>query len=496
MISRPESGHLKLIPCIFVLLALAGSADSATADVGALLNEIAPPAGESGVAGILWGIAAEESFATSFLESVDSRQIVLADTLLAVLRMSEPQMRELLPRLHVISDFGPPPGERDPAWADVRWAGVRWYRRILDLVEEGRDQRARQDLDEAMFTVDRPQPAEMGGLVRILVEWWADRGLDPALTHHRPPRDPAVRVLEAAAALPTADEPHPGLSLLMAMDSDPVVRERVLGRLSPEDTAWLVRDLILAIEVDSDSLAALGVPPRRWDAEAGISTGHNTLLLRRLAMQALDQTAPVVVAGPDDLTRSLARLTWWDEARFEARYWSDPRQAPDFAIFLLGLRIPESEGGRDLMRWVRLIHLQPRGLEQRILEQFGAAQEPVVAELMGLAALSRVDAAQAGFRMVYTRRPITRSEGTRAVSVAIDWESVRQLIREMLSSITGLQSPAVLAAAPESLTAWWADWWESVRDDLRWYRGELPAILELPRTGPGLDLSPERARVD
>ena len=44
----------------------------------------------------------------------------------------------------------------------------------------------------------------MGGMVEILVEWWADRGLDPALTHHRPPRDPAVRVLETAAVLPTA----------------------------------------------------------------------------------------------------------------------------------------------------------------------------------------------------------------------------------------------------------------------------------------------------
>jgi hypothetical protein len=336
----------------------------------------------------------------------------------------------------------------------------------------------------------------MGGMVEILVEWWADRGLDPALTHHRPPRDPAVRVLEAAAVLPTAVDPYPGLALLMAMDADPVIRERVLARLSPQDTAWLVRDLVLAIEVDPDSLAALGVPPRRWDADAGISTGHNTLLLRRLALEALDQTAPLVVAGPDDLTRRIARLTWWDEARFEARYWSDPREAPDFAIFLLGLRKPESEGGRNLMRWVRLIHLQPRRLEQRILEQFGAAQEPVVAELMGLAALSRVEAAQAGFRMVRTRRPLIRSEGERPVSVAIDWESVRRLIREMLSFITGHQTPAVLAAAPESLTAWWADWWESERDDPRWYRGDLPAILELPRTGPGLDLSPRRGRVD
>ena len=57
-------------------------------------------------------------------------------------------------------------------------------------------------------------------------------------------------------------------------------------------------------------------------------------------MQALDQTAPAVYSGPDDLTRRLARLSWWDGARFEARYWSDPRQAPDFAIFLLGLRKP------------------------------------------------------------------------------------------------------------------------------------------------------------
>ncbi len=498
MISRLELRSLNLLACILVLLVTTGSAAGATSDVGALIAEIAPasPGGESGVAGILWGIATDDLFATEFLESVDSRQVVLADTLLAVLRMSEPMVRELLPRLYVISDFGPPPGERDPAWADVRWAGVRWFREILELGEEGRDRRARQDLDEVMATVGMPQRAEMGGLVRILVEWWADRGLDPALTHHRPPRDPAVRVLETAAALPTADEPYPGLTLLMAMDSDPVVRERVLGRLSPEETAWLVHDLILAAELAPDSLSALGVPPRRWDADAEVSTGHNTLVLRRLALQALDQTAPAVVAGPDDLTRRIARLTWWDEARFEARYWSDPRQAPDFGIFLLGLQQPESGGGRELMRWVRLIHLQPRGLEQRILEQFGAAQEPMVAELMGLAALSRAEAAQAGFRMVYTRRPIIRSEGERSVSVAIDWERVRELIREMLSFITEEQSPAVLAAAPESLTAWWADWWESERDDPRWYRGELPAILELPRTGPGLDLSPQRGRVD
>ena len=489
---------MKPIQFFFVLLVLAGSARGATADVGGLLARIAPtpPGGESGVAGILWGIAADESFATDFLGAVDSRQTILADTLLAVLRMSEPRLRELLPRLYVISDIGPPPGERDPAWADIRWAGVRWFRRILDAGGEGRDQRARQDLDRAMSIVGMPQRAEMGGLVQILVEWWADRGLDPTLTHHDPPRDPAVGALRIAAQLPTEDEPYPGLTLLMAMDTDPVIRERVLTRLSPRDTAWLVRDLMLVVEADSDSLSALGVPPRRWDADAGIATGHNILVLRRLALQALDQTAPPVVAGPDDLTRRIARLTWWDEARFEARYWSDPRQAPDFAIFLLGLRKPKAAGGRDLMRWVRLIHLQPRGLERRILEQFGAAQEPVVAELMGLGALSRTEAAQAGFRMIYTRRPIIRLERTHAVSVAIDWESVRQLVREMLSAITGQQSPVVLSAAPESLTAWWADWWETERDDPRWYRGELPAILELPRTGPGLDLRPQRGRVD
>ena len=498
MISRPEFRRLKLIPCILILVTLAGPSAAAGTDVGVLLGEIAPavPGGETGVAGILWGIASDESFATEFLESVDSRQIALADTLLAVMRMPEPALRSLLPRLYVISDFGPPPGERDPAWADIRWAGVRWFRKILDSCPEGRDQRTRQDLDQAMATVGVPQRAEMGGLVGVLVLWWADRGLDPVLTHHQEPRDPAARALEVASALPTEVEPFPGLTLLMAMDADPVIRERVLGRLSQDDTAWLAHDLVLVVAADVDSLSSLGVPRRHWDPEAGVSRGHNVVSLRRLALLALDETAPVVYAGPDDLTRRLARLNWWDGAKFEARYWSDPRQAPDFAIFLLGLRKPVSEGGRDFMRWVRLLHLQPQVLQAQILEQLGPEQEPTVAELMGLAALSRGEAAQAGFRMVYTRRPITRSEGPREVSVAIDWETVRRLIREMLAAITGLQSPAVLGAAPESLTAWWADWWAAERDDPRWYRGELPAILELPPSDPGLDLSPQRGRVD
>jgi hypothetical protein len=498
MISRPECPHVKLIPCILILVMLAVSASGARTGVGVLLGQISPaaPGGEAGVAGILWGVAADESIATAFLDSVDSRQILLADTLLAVLRMAEPELRGLLPRLYVISDFGPPPGERDPAWADIRWAGIRWFRKILDFGPEGRDRRVREDLDAAMARVDIPQRAEMGGLVEILVEWWADRGLDPALTHHLEPRDPAARALEAASALPTDAEPYPGLNLLMAMDADPVIRERVLGRLSLDDTAWLVRDLVLVVEADADSLSSLGVPARRWDPAAGVGTGHDTIVLRRLALQALDQTAPFVSSGADDLTRRLARLKWWDAAKFEARYWSDPREAPDFAIFLLGLRKPVPEGGRELTRWVRLIHLQPRVLQEHILEQLGPEQEPVVAELMGLAALSRADAAQAGFRMVYTRRPITRSEGPRAVSVAINWETVQILMREMLSAITGVQSPAVLRSAPESLSAWWADWWATERDDPRWYRGELPALLELPPSEPGLDLSPQRGRVD
>jgi hypothetical protein len=484
---------MKGLLAAFLFLVAANAAWAESVDLGSVLATLpSAPSGREGIAGRLWVLADDEEFALRFAESVDERHLVLADSLLSLLRMSEPTLRELLPDMYTISDFGPPPGERDPDWARVRWAGIRWMRRIVEFAPDGRDARLRQELDAAMLRVDRPQRAEMGGVVEILVEWWADRGLDPALTHHRPPRDPAVRALSVIAD----GGPRPGLELLLAMDRDVVVRERVLRRLSVEETAWLARDFMLALEIEADSLRALGVPERAWDPETGTMQGHTVLALRRLALAALDQTAPPVVAGPDDLTRRLARLAWWDDARFEARYWSDPRRAPDFSPFLTGLAIPTDQGGRDVMTWVRMIHLQSPGTQRRILEQLGVAQRPVVAELLGLAELERDEAAGAGFRMVYRRRPITRAEGTREVSVAIDWRQVVALVRSMLAAITGERPPAVLARAPESLGAWWADWWANERDDERWYRGPLPPHLELPDTGRRPEFEPGRGRVD
>jgi hypothetical protein len=493
-VNRSES-RMRVVCGMIVLLAVAGPS---VADPGALLREIAPgvPGGNPGVSGVLWGIAADEQFASDFLAAVDERQLVLVDTLLSVLRMPEPQIRSLLPDLYVIRDFGDPPGQRPPAWADVRWAGVRWMRGILEFAGDGRDARVRAELDRALANVGRPQPAEMGGLVNILVLWWADRGLDPRLTHRSRPRDPAARALAAADRLPDLQHPAPGLELLKAMDRDPVVRERVLSRLSPDSTAWLSRDFMLCVELDADSLYALGVRRRYWDAEAQVPRGHSVRDLRELALAALDQTAPAVASGPDELSRRLARLAWWDDARFEARYWSDPQQAPDFSVFLLGLRKSESEGGRDLMRWVRLIYLQSGITKRRILDRLGEPQEPVVAELLGLGTLSREEAAAAGFRMVYTRRPISRAEGQREVAVAIDFERVRELIHQMLAAITGEGPGTVLARAPAARTEWWTDWWAARRDDPRWYRGPVPEALVVEPGPPELDLEPRRGRVD
>lgn len=487
---------MRLSTTISFLLLLVLAAPPASADLAALLGELAPEGEPAGVAPLLWSIAADDDFAVAFLDAVDERQLVLADTLISILRLPEPQARPLFPDMYVISDFGPPPGERDPAWADLRWAGVRWMRRIADYGSEGRDLRLREELDAAMADVGRPQRAEMGGLVLVLLEWWADRGLDPGLTHYETPRDPAAKEFARAVPPASVERPRPGLELLLAMDRDPVVRERVLNRLAPDETAWLVRDLMIVVELGVDSLHALGVEPRQWDAEAGVARGHSVPGLRRLALEALDATAPAVVSGPDDLTRRLARIDWWDAARFEARYWSDPREAPEFSIFLLGLRRPASEGGRELMQWVRLIHLQKPELQERILEQLGELQQPVVAELLGLAALDRVSAAKAGFRMVYTRRPLVPAEGSRPVAVAIDWAQVQSLLRRMLAAITMREPPPVLRAAPESLAAWWADWWAAERENPLWYRGPLDPVLELPPSAPGLDLQPGRGRVD
>ena len=97
-----------------------------------------------------------------------------------LLRMTEPQLRPLLPDMHVVSDFAPPLEERQPDWARVRWVGVRWMKEIVARAGEGRDVRLLGELEPAMARVDRPQRAEMGGLGEILVLWWADRGLDPS----------------------------------------------------------------------------------------------------------------------------------------------------------------------------------------------------------------------------------------------------------------------------------------------------------------------------
>jgi hypothetical protein len=476
-----------ILPLLIVMgCVLASPAHAQEVDVDEALGR------PGGVAAVLWDLASEDTFADEWLANVDRRQLVLADTLLSVLRMTEPQLRPMLPDMHVVSDFAPPPGERRPDWAHVRWAGIRWFRELAAQAGEGRDRRLVVELDEAMKQVGRPQRGEVGGLVDVLVLWWADRGLDPALTHHRPPRDPAARALERA----TAGVDSPGLQLLQDMDSDLVVRERGLERLSQDEMAWLARDFMLVVEIDADSLRALGVPDRRWDASAGVMRGHAPLSMRRLALDALDQCAPAVIAPPQDLPRRIARLAWWDDARFEARYWPDPTQAPDFGPFLNGLGRSELEGGRELMTWVRLIHLQPPLTKQRVLEQLGEAQQGAVAELLGLARLSRIEAGEAGFQLVYTRRPLAQSEGARRVSVAIDWTRVQRLIREMLAAITGLEPPPVLASAPESLGAWWADWWADAREDRRWYRGDLPEHLVLPESGRKLDLNPERGRVD
>lgn len=472
---------LILLGCVVALPATAQTVD---------LDEALGRAG--GVTGVLWDLASDDGFAQEWLDGVGPGQVVLADTLLSVLRMTEPQLRPMLPDMHVVSDFAPPPGERRPDWAHVRWAGVKWFREIAAQAGEGRDRRLVVELDDAMAQVGRPQRAEMGGLVDLLVLWWADRGLDPALTHHRPPRDPAARALERAAA----GGELPGLRLLQEMDLDPVVRERVLGRLTRDESAWLARDLMLVVEIDADSLHALGVPERQWDASEGVMQGHSSLTLRRLALDALDQCAPAVVAPPQDLPRRIARLAWWDDARFEARYWPDPRQAPDFGTFLNGLDRAEADGGRDLMRWVRIVYLQSPLTQQRILEQFGEAQAGATAELLGLARLTRPEAAEAGFDLVYTRRPIAQSEGARRVTVAIDWTRVQALVRDMLAAITGVEPPPVLASAPESLGAWWADWWAAERADERWYRGELPEHLVLPESSPRPDFTPRRGRVD
>jgi hypothetical protein len=148
------------------------------------------------------------------------------------------------------------------------------------------------------------------------------------------------------------------------------------------------------------------------------------------------------------------------------------------------------------MGWVRLIYLQPVDVQEKILGQLGEAQEPVVAELVGLSQLDARHAAAAGFRMVYTRRPLISIEGERPVVVAIDWTAVQSLVFDMLAAITDETVPISVRTPPELLSGWWIDWWSDHRDDRRWYRGDLPPELQLPETAHGLDFEVRRARVD
>jgi len=173
----------------------------------------------------------------------------------------------------------------------------------------------------------------------------------------------------------------------------------------------------------------------------------------------------------------------------EARYYRDPSLAPDLSDYLRGWSLPEAEGGNSTARLLRRLYLdqEARGL---ILDRFSRAQESMVSELMPWLDYDFAQASTQGFNFNYNLepiRPVPSRTGPRAV---ITLESIRALTRLLLERVSDYRLPFSEIGAEEQ-DALWRRWWEGVRRDPRWYRGELPTFDDAPNL-----FRTERGRAD
>lgn len=464
--------RLLLLVWIASAFALPGAAQTprSAAEVAPLLSDLGsaldPPPADVPI--LLWEMARDGEVADAVLARANATHRALVDTLLCFVSLEEPAARVQLPDLFRIDDRVITREGRPPAWADVRWQGVRLLRILAPDPDVGRDVRLVRELEAAMARVSIPQPAAVAGAVIVLRDWWAERGEDPQLTHDRSrilDVDPWLRRLDL---LPDDPDAWMAPQLLADLDRDVVLRERLLTRLGPQRHAHLAAELVSVLPMLPDSLQTLGIDPPGWDPKTQKVVGHAAIDLWNLAIRMLEIVTGEPISGGDDQTRRLAALLWWDDHRHEARYWRDPRQAPDLGRFLRGLDVPEEEGGPNAGAWARSLYIEP-AVAELVLERLGPEHRGIVAELIALLPLNRDQAHAAGFVMATRRRSVIADPGSSDMVVALVWADARAFVRRLVATLTGIEPPAGLDAA--GADSFWLQWWQEHRDDPQWSRG-------------------------
>ncbi|HEX9641489.1 MAG TPA: hypothetical protein VGB13_09265 [Candidatus Krumholzibacteria bacterium] len=438
---------------------------------------------------LLWEMALDENRAAAILAAAGENARALADTLLLTLSLSEPLALRQIPTLHIVRDQSPAGIDAPPTWRDLRRVGLGLLERIALDESRGRDQRMRRELADARAKIERWTPSEVAGLVVLWQEWWTDRGDDPTL-YLAQEAVPDISAWVDAYANPAARLADISLWQLMGRLHDDALRARIfVEALDAERNSFLLSECMEILASYPADFERRGLPEQHWNPTSGTLDGYGADRLRAIALEIATRCSSFLPNGVTEHERIRSCFSWWKSARLQARYYRDPLAAPDLSDYLEGWESPESEGGNSLARLLRRLYLEQE-IRSTLLDRFGPRHHAIVSGLIEWLDFDFETARAHGFNFSYELepiRPVPSQGGPRSV---ITLESVRAIVRQLLerTSETHLFFDGMEAEEQDAL---WQRWWEGVRRDPRWYRGEVP-----PSDGVRRLFEPERARME
>jgi hypothetical protein len=325
----------------------------------------------------------------------------------------------------------------------------------------------------------------VAGRLQLWLEWWYEVGmeesfwLDPSL---RPAVDEWLEQLRRPL-----DEGGMALTeLLLPLADDRLAANALVTRLVPDPDQQLVAECIQIILLYQAQFDEMGMPLREWDAEQGRLVGHTAAELRAIPLAMLARICEFLPSGVSEAEVIESYAVWWRRARLQARYYRDLGAAPDLAPWLAGWDRPAEEGGIAMSQLLRQFYVA-EGFRDLLLDQMGPQDPQLVAELVSWLARDRDDAVANGFVVVYRRPRLRPLPGEEPRLVAIPWENVQAMIREMLRRITGDVGLPEEGVEESTQNQFWFDWWRVHAREPKWYRGEAPVsappVFEMQRGG-------------
>lgn len=476
------------------ILLLACVSTVARADLSTTIATLDPDGTRESFQGILSDMERDAEYAARVLDHVDHRFAALTDTLVQFVGMTEAIATSRFDGLYVPNDLDRDVEEWAPQWFELQWQGLLVLERIAPDPGVARDVRFRSDLRRALDAVERRQRAAVAGVVEVVRRWWAERGDDPTLTHDAS-RIPDIDAWTARLDAP-ADDPDVWAApwMLADLDADPVLRVRVARRIDPDRHAHLAAELVESLLTYPEGFTEVGIERPHWDPERGVTVGHTAADLWSIAVEILERCTGRPFSGADETIRRMAAVAWWESAKYQARYWRDPRDAPSLARYVERGLVRGDGTPRRAAEWARDVYLE-RGMHDVILDRLGPEHHGAVGELIALLPMPKDVAHVSGFAQAYRATRFDRPDAMQRV--AIDWDSARAFIRRMLTRLTGVEEPAGIAQLPVGAQAsFWLDWWAMHRDEPQWSRAgfELPDVPESETTGPLFE--PQRGRID